>query len=113
MATTARAPIPTGFQPQVGGWLTVSFPGEILRCRVEQIIDMNRVIIEVSSMPMSRAHQYRLGDKTGARRRVDYGRDLWEALDDRDFLANRSPAEPPVSEPAVVKKAAAKRGRKK
>lgn len=101
MPVTARTrpvlpPIPRGFMPAVGGDLTVQFPGERMRCQVERIIDDDRVIIAITSVPMSKTHQYRMGDKTGARRRTEYGRDVWEALDDRDFLANRSPNEPLV-----------------
>jgi hypothetical protein len=80
--------------PVVGSMITVRLPGEIMRCRVDRIIDDNRVIIEINSAPMSRSHQYRMGDNTGARRRLEYGQYIWEALDDRDFIANRSPTEP-------------------
>lgn len=81
------------YVPSVGSHLVVRLPGEIMRCVVERVVDANRVIIEIDAVPMSRSHQYRLGDRTGARRKVEHGRDVWEALDDRDFIANRSPTE--------------------
>ena len=77
--------------PVVGTQLTVKLPGEILRCVVDSVIDDDRVIVEIASVPMARTHHYRFGDKTGARRRMEYGTYFWEALDDRDFIANRSP----------------------
>jgi hypothetical protein len=86
------------YTPTVGGWLTVYLPGEVMRCEVVKLVDANRVLIEITGQPMSKSHQYRKGDRTGARRRIAYGRDVWEALDDRDFLANRSPVEPFVVE---------------
>lgn len=98
------------YVPSVGSHLVVRLPGEIMRCVVERIVDANRVIIEIDAVPMSRSHQYRLGDRTGARRKVEHGHDVWEALDDRDFIANRSPTEPvPVAEFAPPKKQAAKK----
>lgn len=114
MATAASASVPAAvksapYAPTIGSFLTVSFPGERMRCRVDRLVDKDRVIIEVSSVPISKAHQYRIGDKTGARRRREHGHDIWEALDDRDFLANRSPAEPLPPEPPAVKKAAPKK----
>jgi len=98
------------YVPPVGSHIVVRLPGELMRCLVERIVDENRVIIEINGVPMSRSHQYRRGDKTGARRKVEYGKDVWEALDDRDFIANRSPTEPiPPPKLVEVKKAAPKR----
>lgn len=74
-----------------------------MRCLVEQIVDRDRVIVEIDSTPMARTHNYRKGDKTGARRRRENGMDVWEAVDDRDFLANRSPYEFKLPEPEPEK----------
>ena len=73
-------------------------PGETMRCQVERVIDVDSVIVEISGMPMSKSHFFRKGDKSGVRRRVENGRDVWEAMDDRDFLAGRSPNVPPPAE---------------
>jgi len=86
------------FVPEIGSHLTVQLPGEVMRCRVDQVIDTDTVIVEIDSMPMAKTHLFRIGDKTGARRRSENGRDVWEALSDRDFLAGRSPNVPPEPE---------------
>lgn len=99
------------YVPSVGSQLVVRLPGEMMRCLVESVVDDDRVIIAIDAVPMSRSHQYRMGDRTGARRKVEFGKDVWEALDDRDFIANRSPTEPippPEPEPVAVKKRAGK-----
>lgn len=83
------------FRPEVGKHLTVTFPGEIIRCRVEREIDQDRAIVEIEAMPMAKTHMYRKGDKVGVQRRMENGQDIWEALDDRDFIAGRSPNVPP------------------
>lgn len=105
-----RAPRVAGrYQPSVGSFLTVRLPGELMRCKVLQVADEHRVLIEIDGVPMSKSHQYRTGDRTGARRRIEYGREIWEALDDRDWMANRSPDEPvqvEVEKPKRRKKAA-------
>lgn len=113
MAMLTRVSTSAGFSPAVGGFLTVRLPGEVMRCLVDQVVDRDRVIIEIDGVPMSKAHSYRKGDKTGARRRTEHGRDIWEALDDRDFLANRSPSEPVSPVVAETKKVAAKPRAKK
>jgi hypothetical protein len=109
--------------PVVGDNLTVKLPGEIMRCKVDRVIDENRVIVEISTSPMARTHHYRMGDRTGARRRLEYGAYVWEALDDRDFIANRSPTEfspvptvnplPPKAPPKKVTKTAVKAAKAK
>ena len=73
-------------RPKVGGHLVVHLPGEIMRCRVEKVIDANNVIIEIDGQPMAKSHHFRKGDVTGARRRRQDGMDVWEALEDRWFL---------------------------
>lgn len=95
------------YAPAVDSNLTVRLPGEFMRCKVVKAVDRNRVVIEISGVPVSKLHVYRKGDVTGARRRVEYGRDVWEALDDRDFLADRSPLD--VVEPKPEVKAAPKK----
>ena len=39
-------------RPKVGGLLVVHLPGEIMRCRVDRVIDANSVIIEIDGTPM-------------------------------------------------------------
>jgi hypothetical protein len=104
--TTGSIPAfrPRLYMPAVDSHLVVLFPGEIMRCKVHRVVDANRVLVEITGQPMSKTHQYRKGDVTGARRRIAYGLDSWEALDDRDFLANRSPADPAPAEKVKVKR---------
>ena len=79
-------------RPDVGSYIIVHMPGEIMRCLVDKVVDRDRVIVEIDSVPMSKSHNYRKGDKTGARRRRANGTETWEAQDDRDFIANRKGA---------------------
>ena len=90
------------FVPTVDGFIVATLPGETMRCRVERVVDADRAIVEIG-MPISKAHRFRPGDKVGVRRRVEGGRDIWEVLEDRDFLADRSPAQTPWPEPKAAK----------
>lgn len=101
--TSARSLV----RPSVGDYLIVELPGERMRCVVDKVIDRDRVIVEIASVPMAKSHTYRKGDMTGARRRREHGLDRWEAIDDRDFIANRSPNE---FLPATEEKPKRKRG---
>lgn len=104
---SAQSPIRvTPFVPEIGGFLIVQFPGEVLRCQVNRVVSPTLCIVEITSVPMAKSHQYRKGDKPGVRMRMEYGKQVWEAVDDRDFLANRSPNEPlPLPDAKAKRKA--------
>jgi hypothetical protein len=107
------------FIPAVGTELTVALPGERLRAEVLRIVDANHVIVFLGGQPMTRGHLFRKGDTIGCRRVQTALEELWEAQDDRAFMANFAPdPEPEIThkpvarqkKPAkpVVKKKAAK-----
>lgn len=97
-------------RPTVDQNLTVHLPGEIMQAVVVQVVDRDRVVVELDSTPMSRSHTYRKGDRPGARRRQQHGIDIWEVVDDRSFIANMSPNE---FRPAEDEKPAPKKRRAK
>jgi len=95
-------------RPNIDQYLTVHLPGEIMQAVVVQVVDRDRVIVELDSTPMSRSHTYRKGDRPGARRRREHGIDIWEVVDDRYFISNMSPNEfrPAEEKPAPKKRRA-------
>jgi hypothetical protein len=113
VAPRAVAPKPIvapRFTPVVDGFLTVHLPGEVMRCRVDRVIRPNVVIVEIDGVPMSKSHHYRKGDKAGAVRKAEFGREVWVAMDDREFIAHGTPEMAP--EPSVLVKRPAKRAAK-
>jgi DNA-binding cell septation regulator SpoVG len=60
----------TTFIPKVGGFLSVTLPGELLRGEVRKVLDRNNVFV-VLPQPMTKGHSYRLGDIVHARRTAD------------------------------------------
>lgn len=100
-------PASSRFIPVEGSKIVVEMPGEVMRCTVHQVVNNHTVIVAVDGIPMSKTHLFRQGDKVGVRRRMRDGRDVWEALSDRDFIAGRSPANlavPETAAPPVKKK---------
>jgi len=80
-------------RPPVDSYLTVRLPGEVVQALVIGIVDRDRVIVEIDSVPMAKSHTYRKGDRPGARRRREHGMDIWEVVDDRYFISHMSPNE--------------------
>lgn len=98
------------FAPKVGEHLVVSLPGETMRVPVTRIVTSDAVLVKIDTTPMAKSHNFRLDDIVGVRRRIRDGRDVWEAQNDRDFLAEQATLVPPVAEkPKVVAKKKAKR----
>lgn len=104
------------FVPKAGDHLVVQLPGERIRCPVERVIDTDTVIFRIDSPPMAKSHQFQFDRNYGARRRLQNGRDFWEAQYEREFLAEQSriveaekprvkPIAAPVARLAPVKKA--------
>lgn len=94
-------------------YLVVQFPGESMRCPVEQVIDEDTVFIRINSPPISRVHSFRFDEVVGVRRRSTVGRqDVWEAQTERDFFAEQkrkhAAAEERKPKPAPQPKAPAK-----
>ncbi len=58
------------FVPEVGGSLVVYMPGETARCTVNKVISPDSVLVQISSVPMAKTHNFRLDDIIGVRRRL-------------------------------------------
>lgn len=114
---TASLPAPGIYQtfvPKEGEHLVVQFPGETIRCPVQKVVGDNAVLVKLDTPPMSRTHNFRHNDILGARRRIVNGRDVWEAQNDRDFLAEQARMTPARKvAPVEVKKVAEKKTAKK
>ena len=100
------------WMPREGDFVVVTMPGEMMRCEVVRLVDRDRIMAKVLDAPVSKVHLFRKDDVIGVRRTMQFGRVIWEALDDRDFLANRSPNEPPKPEVAKRKAAPKKKGKR-
>ena len=117
-AAVASLPIPGAYQsfaPKVKDYLVVQLPGETMRVPVTRVISPDAVLVRLDAVPMAKSHNFRFEDTIGVRRRIRNGRDVWEAQNDREFLAEQARLTPPAPQKIVGKKAAAKpvtRGKK-
>lgn len=73
--------------PAIGSDITVSLPGERLRATVRKIVGRKAVLVELTSMPMTKGHMFRLGDLVPCVAGHNGLEEIWEAMDDRRFLA--------------------------
>lgn len=61
---------PDLFVPTVGSYLTIDLPGERTRATVRRVVDEDLVLIELTTMPMAKSHQYRFRDILPVRRTI-------------------------------------------
>lgn len=67
--------------------LTIRLPGEITRATVTKVVNPNTLIVELTSVPMSKTHNYRFRDLLAVRRKKDYlQNETWEAVEERRSL---------------------------
>ena len=106
------------FLPKVDDHLVVTFPGEAIRCPVVKVIGDDTVLIHLNTVPMAKSHNFGFDKHYGVRRRVRNGRDVWEAQQDREFLAEQErvlaarPKPEAMKKVAPASKATKKKGRK-
>lgn len=93
------------FFPKVNGDLTVTLPGELLRAKVTKVVDRNLVFVEIGQ-PMTRGHNFRLGDLIACRRTPGVLGESWQAIEIRPTVSLPQPERKPdaqVAEPTVAK----------
>lgn len=90
------------FIPAVDSQLTIDLPGERTRATVRRIVDPNTVLVELTTMPMGKSHQYRFKDMVAVRRNrpVDMwapgSPDSWAVVEERITLPSDIPSAPPT-----------------
>lgn len=93
------------FNPVVGSMIVVQLPGETMRCPIQRVVSPDAVVVKIDTVPMAKSHNFRFDTTVGVRRRLQDGRDVWEAQTDRDFLAEQArlvPAKKAVAPAPVV-----------
>ena len=74
------------FIPVQGSEITVALPGEKLRVNVVRVINAHAIVVEITSQPMTKGHMFRRGDVVGCKRVHNGLEEVWQAMDDRQFL---------------------------
>ena len=67
--------------------LTLSLPGEIVQAKVLRASSKDGCIVQITSVPMARAHTYRKDDIVPVRRGTDkfLGVERWEVVSEREL----------------------------
>ncbi len=89
------------FVPSVDQMLTVTFPGEMIRCTVTKLIDHLTCFVKLDATPLNpaKSHGYRKDDVVAVRRKNGDLGEVWEAVDDRVLFARPAEVtEPPLPE---------------
>ena len=108
-----------GYVPTVGGWITLSLPGEMVRAKVLRVTERgDRCIVSLEDTPLLSGrgqHTYKKGNVLPARRIVDslLQAECWEVIPERDLTeataekrlqeeeAAKQPPPPPEPPPFV------------
>lgn len=97
------------FVPRVDTYLTIDLPGERTRALVKRVVDTDTVIVELTSQPMSKTHQYRVRDLIPVRRghpgemAAPGSPEIWVAVEMRATLPAEFQAPPPPIKKTPIK----------
>lgn len=67
------------FVPKVDAYLTIALPGELLRGQVLKVVSDDSVIVEISTEPLAKSHNYKFRDVIICRRKIGMFGEDWEA----------------------------------
>ena len=109
------------YYPQEDQYLVVQLPNERLRAIIRRVVTDDAVIVEITSVPLSRTHTYKKGDYVACKRSVtDFG-DVWAAVPEQaislerlaEKIAEPKPKKkkPSVKKPTVKKPVVKKKGK--
>lgn len=71
------------FTPEEDKYLIINLPGERLRAIIRRVVTNDAVIVEVTSIPLAKSHQYKRGDYVACRRDdTEYG-ESWRAVEEQ------------------------------
>lgn len=74
------------FTPKIGTYLLIDLPGEKLRAFVKKILNPNKVILQLTSVPLAKSHTYKMNDFVACARKKGIFGESWEAIESRPTL---------------------------
>lgn len=69
--------------PAEDGYLIASLPGERVRAQIRQVVTKDAVIVELTSIPLAKSHNYKRGDYVACRRTQDDTGNIWKAVEEQ------------------------------
>lgn len=71
------------YMPEEDGYLIAQLPGERLRAIIRQVVTPDAVIVEITSIPLTKSHTYKRGDYVACRRNKGVGMEEWKAVEEQ------------------------------
>ena len=68
------------FHPSEDVYIIVQLPSERLRAIIRRVVTDDAVIVELTSIPLARTHNYQRGDYVACRRKDTALGEIWEAV---------------------------------
>lgn len=74
------------FIPTIDTYMTIDLPGEKTRAVVMKILNDNKVVVQLISVPLAKSHMYQKDDYVACVRKNDMLGDTWKAQEARPTL---------------------------
>lgn len=74
------------FIPTIDTYLTIDLPGEKLRALVRKVLNKNKIVLELTSVPLAKSHAYKKGDLIACKRVQGMFGEVWEVIESRPSL---------------------------
>jgi hypothetical protein len=68
------------YHPQEDQYLVIQLPNERLRAMIRRVVTDDAVIVEITSVPLSRTHNYKKGDYVACRREKSDLGEAWASV---------------------------------
>lgn len=68
------------YMPEEDKYLIVQLPNERLRAIIRRVVTNDAVIVEITSVPLTRTHDYQKGDYVACRRKKNDFGEVWESV---------------------------------
>lgn len=91
------------YEPKADHIITVRLPGEVVRCKIIDVIDFEHVIGQITHYCVSRDHGFRQGDAVPCRFQPDeMGVRGWSSIPEHEMQASLAPPVSPQPAPPVA-----------
>lgn len=81
-----KEPKSYAFIPALETFLTIDLPGEKLRALVKKVLDKNKIILQLTSVPLAKSHNYQKDDFVACKRVQGIFGEMWEVIESRPSL---------------------------
>lgn len=74
------------FQPTIDTYLIIELPGEKLRALVRRVLNKNKIVLQLTNVPLAKSHTYKKDDFVACKRVQGMFGESWEAIESKPTL---------------------------